>query len=122
MANKIHTIQVNGQTFVRKTDGYTVYAYAVPTAGRKIEVIRGELERTIAAATKNADRWIAAGFDYDNSEDLKVIKKAERKLARLADVPAGTFVWEKASWHADFELALKAARGRRDRVYSTTIN
>jgi len=121
MANIIHTIQVNGQTLTRKTDGYTVYAYAVPKSGRKIEAIRATLQSIIDAPEKEAARWASAGIELDVSDRVKAAKRAERELARLADVPAGTFVWEKASWHADFQLALSAARGQRSRVYPVTI-
>jgi hypothetical protein len=121
MSHLIHTIEVNGQVLTRKTDGYTVYAYAVPKSGRKIEAIRATLQSIIDAPEKEAARWAAAGIELDVADRVKAAKRAKRELARIADIPAGTFVWEKASWHADFQLALKAARGNRALVKTAVV-
>ena len=122
MSYLIHTIEVNGQTLTRKTDGYTRYSYAIPTAGRKVEVIRAELQRVIDAPAVQAKRWIAAGLEVPELvSEKKAAKKAVRELALIVDVPAGTFIWEKASWHSDFELAMKAARGNRALVKAAIV-
>ena len=123
MFKKIHTIEANGLTISRVTDGYTEYRYAALKSGRKVEAVRAELERIAAnSSVKASKRFVDAGIEApDYSSIDRAAKKAVKFLAAIADVPAGTFVWEKVSWHADFELALRAAKGNRSLVKSVQI-
>ena len=143
MSYFLHTVEVNGQTLTRTTNGYK-YEYAVLVAGRKIEAIRAGLQRTIDAAdpefvssrlegflagNEHAQAWTPqrrAEFLEDQIEGelarrIPEAKRAQKQLKALESVPAGTFVWEKASWHADFELAKKAARGYREHIIRATV-
>jgi len=143
MSYFLHTVEVNGQTLTRTTNGYK-YEFAVLVAGRKIEAIRAGLQRTIDSA--NPERvssrleaflegdertsawtpearaeWLADQTEVKLSRLLPEAKRAQKELKALESVPAGTFIWEKASWHADFELAKKAARGYREHIIRATV-
>ncbi len=143
MRDLIHTVEVNGQTLTRTTNGYK-YEFAVLVAGRKIEAIRAGLQRTIDSANPELvssrleaflagnerasqwtaearAEWLADQFEVKMASVLPDAKRAQKKLKTLESVPAGTFIWEKASWHADFELANKAARNQRDLIHPTII-
>lgn len=123
MQHIIHTITTSsGQTITHVTNGYYKYEYAVLKAGRSIDKIRAELQRTIDAPARLAAQYEAEGFfDFDFTSHIKYAKRAQKELDALAGIPAGTFYWEKASWHADGQLAVKAARGNKSLIFKTTI-
>ena len=144
MSQLIHTIEVNGQVLTRKTDGYTRYSYAVPKSGRKIEAIRASLQSVINSANPelvsakleafldSKERTFAwtpeqrADFISDQTEQKVTLfasaaKRAQKELKALEHFAPGTFVWEKASWHSDFQLAMKAARGDRALVKTAVV-
>lgn len=139
----IHTIEVEGQTLTRTTNGYK-YEFGVPSEGRKIERIRASLQSVIDDANPElvaakledylareelAADWSAerrADFIEDQVEvrvsaSINAAKRAQKQLKALEQVAPGTFVWEKATWHHSFEAAMKAARGYRAHVVKAQI-
>lgn len=139
----IHTIEIDGQTLTRQTNGYK-YDFGVPSEGRKIERIRAELQRAVDAANpeaiaakledylagdSRASEWstqrraefIADQVESQISEKASAAKRAQKQLDALEQIAPNTFVWEKASWHHSFEAAIKAARGHRAHVIKAEI-